>query len=298
MLIVNDHAGAVSARTKQVIAKALSADFKLEEAVTAARRHASELAADAADRGFDAVVTFGGDGTINEAAQGLAGTEVALGFLPGGTTNVMARSLGMPLEPVEATAYLADRIRSRSCRRINLGRIDDRYFLFSAGMGLDAEVVKRTEEHPESKRKWGQWTFVSHAVRAAMSRYRAAEPGITMTVDGGGPERVLLAVCCNARPLTYLGRWPVDVCPLARLDLGLDVLAFTKIRSITVPRVAWGVFVSRSQPTWRIARYHHDLRAISLQADDPLPVQADGDYLGDWNSAEIKSVPEALDLLV
>jgi diacylglycerol kinase family enzyme len=114
LLIANAQAGSVSARTKEVIIKALSADFKLEVVDTEARDHATELARDAVGRGFDAVLVFGGDGTMNEAAQAVVGSEVALGILPGGSTNVMARSLGVPRDPVEATALDASRIRSRS----------------------------------------------------------------------------------------------------------------------------------------------------------------------------------------
>ena len=112
LLVSNAHAGSVSARAKEVISKALSADFKLEVTDTARRSHASELARDAVDRDFDAVVAFGGDGTINEVAQGLVGTDVALGILPGGSTNVMARSLGVPSHPIDATAFVAAHLRA------------------------------------------------------------------------------------------------------------------------------------------------------------------------------------------
>ena len=134
LLISNERAGSVSARTKEVITKALQADFKLEAVDTTGRDHATELAQDAVDRGFDAVLVFGGDGTVNEAAQGVVATDVALGILPGGSTNVMARSLGIPRDPVEATAYMASRLRSDTYRRVGVGRVNARYFLFSAGM--------------------------------------------------------------------------------------------------------------------------------------------------------------------
>ncbi len=145
MLVSNLHAGSVSPRTKEVIVKALQADFKVEAVDTARRDHAADLARDAVQRGFDAVLAFGGDGTINETAQGLAETDVALGILPGGSTNVIARALGIPPNPVDATAFVASRLRTGQRRQINIGRIDSRYFLFSAGMGLDAEVVRRVE---------------------------------------------------------------------------------------------------------------------------------------------------------
>lgn len=298
LLIWNPFAGSVSQRRKEVIGKALAADFKLEEVETVRRNHAGGLARDAVDRGFDAVFAFGGDGTINETAQGLVGSDVALGILPGGTTNVMARSLGIPTDPIEAVAFLAGRLRSGTKRRIDVGRIEDRYFLFSAGMGLDAEVVKRMEEHPERKRKYGKWAFVSSALKAGMTQYRGQDPWIALTVDGGAPEHLVLAICQRARPLTYFGRFPVDVCPEAHLDEGLDWIGFTKVDAPFIPRIIWGIFVSRSHVRWKTSRYFHGASAAMLQASRPLPVQVDGDYIGDVTEASVALVPQALDLLV
>ncbi len=298
LLIVNARAGSVSPRTKEVIVKALSADFKLEVADTAARDHATELGRDAVDRGFDAVLAFGGDGTINEAAQALVGTEVALGVLPGGSTNVLARSLGVPMDPVEATAYVASRIRSGSIRRINVGRVNSRYFLFSTGMGLDAEVVRRVEADPEGKKMNHDWLFLRHAIAAAFTRYRGVPPHITISVDGKDPVKGVLAIVCNGRPFTYFKKWPVDVCPEASLDEGLDILSLRHVRAGTIPRIAWGLLVSRGHVNWRISSYTHDASRVKLSADEPLPVQVDGDYIGEMTEAEIELVPNSLGLLV
>jgi diacylglycerol kinase family enzyme len=296
-MIANARAGSVSARTKEVIIKALSADFKLEVVDTKARDHATDVAREAVDRGFEAVLVFGGDGTINEAAQGVVGTDVALGILPGGSTNVMARSLGVPRDPVEATAFGASRMRSRSTRRVNVGRFEGRYFLFSVGMGLDARVVQLVEENPEAKRRHGEWLFLGNALKAAFMEYRGAEPSITVRVAGQEPVDAVLAVCCNARPFTYFKRFPVDVCPEARLDAALDVLVITRIRATTIPRIAWGLLVSRNHINGKSARYHHDIDGFRLAAKGPLPVQVDGDYIGERDHGEIRLVPKALTLL-
>ena len=298
LFVANPRAGTVSARTQEVIVKALSADFKLEEVTTSHRDHASELARDAVDRDFDAVVAFGGDGTINEVAQGLVGTDVALGLLPGGSTNVTIRSLGVPRDPVEATAFLASKLRSHETRRINVGKIDERYFLFSAGMGLDAEVVKRVEGNPDAKRSRGEWFFLSNALKAGATEYRGAEPSITMTVDGGEPEQVVLAVTCNGRPFTYFKRLMVDVCPQATLEGRLDVFGLGKINIATIPRIAWALLVSRSHVRWRKGTYHHDVSSIELVSTRALPVQVDGDYIGERSEASIEFVPDSLDLLI
>ena len=298
LLISNAYAGGVSSRKKEVIAKALAADCKLDVVDTASRNHASDLSVEAIDRGFDAVVVFGGDGTVNEVAQGLVGTDVGLGILPGGSTNVMARSMGVPLDPVDATAFLGARLASNSRRRINVGRMNQRYFLFSAGMGLDAEVVRRVEADPDKKRKWGEWWFVVNALKAAVTQYRGSEPTITLEVEGSESSRVVLALCCNGRPFTYFKRFPVDPCPYASLDGGLDLLGFTKIHAATIPRVIWSLFVSRSHPRWRNVRYHHDVPSARAVADGPMPVQVDGDYIGEMSEGALALVPDALDLFV
>lgn len=288
----------MSRRTKEVIVKALQADFKLETADTESRAHATELARDAVERGFDAVVAFGGDGTINEAAQSLAKTDVAFGFIPGGSTNVMARSLGVPRDPVEATAFVASHIRSGTTRVINLGRLNDRYFLFCAGVGLDAEVVRRVEEDPGAKRRRGEWFFLSNALKVAFTQYRGADPQITLETPDGDHERMVLLVCANGRPFTYFKGLPVDVLPEAELDRGLDLFGVVRAHSWTIPRIAWAVLVSRGHISWRNAVYHHDLEEATIRCDRPLPVQVDGDYIGDHDRVGLSLEKDSLRLLV
>lgn len=282
---------------KEVIVKALSADFKLDVADTEARGHAIELARGAALDGFDAVLAFGGDGTINEAAQELVETDVAMGMIPGGSTNVMARSLGIPIDPVEATAFAASHLRSGTKRRVNVGRIGARYFLFSAGMGLDAEVVRRVEADPEGKRAHADRTFLYNALKVGATEYRGAEPEVTLETAISEPEKVLFSVICNARPFTYFKSYPVDACPRASLDKGLDFFGLKKLRLLTIPRVAWAVFVSRSHIKWKNACYYPDVDRGSLRATKPMPVQVDGDYIGEMDRAVVRLVPDSLDLL-
>jgi diacylglycerol kinase family enzyme len=301
LLISNAQAGSVSARSKEVIIKALQADFKLEVADTERRDHAGDLARDAADQGLDGVLVFGGDGTINETAQGLVGSDVALGLLPGGTANVMARSLGVPRNPVDATAFVAAKLRSGTRRRVNVGRMNDRHFLFSAGMGLDAEVVRRVEATPKTARAHGVWTWVRTALIVAVTEYRGARPSITMAFDDetdDEPSRVVLAICANARPFTYFRQWPVDALPEAGLDRGLDFFGITKVRLLTIPRITYSLFVSRSHIRWKNARYRHDAVRGRLEADRPMPLQVDGDFIGLHTRAELALVPNALSLLV
>ena len=280
-----------------MIVKALSADFKLDVADTQSRGHATELAHDAVDQGFDAVLAFGGDGTINEVAQDLVETNVALGVIPGGSTNVLARALGIPADPVDATAFAASHLRSGTKRRVNVGRIGARYFLFSCGMGLDADVVKRVESDPEGKRRHPDRTFLKHALAAGFTRYRGADPNITMEAGSSPPVKVLFAIVCNARPFTYFGRFPVDACPEASLEKGLDFLGMTTIHASTIPRIAWSVFISRAHVRWKNSRYVTDVGVGTLRATEPMPVQVDGDYIGDVDRVMIRLIPSSLDLL-
>jgi diacylglycerol kinase family enzyme len=299
MLISNPRAGSVSARTKEVIAKALSADFKLEVQDTRHRDHAVELSTDAVDRDFDAVVAFGGDGTINEVAQPLVGTDVALGLLPGGSTNVMARALGVPRDPVEATAFLASNLRSGTKRRIGVGKMDGRYFMFSCGIGLDAEVVKRVEADVAAGTQKTEWTFIKHALKAGVSEYRMADQWLTVKVPGFDPLTGVLGICCNARPFTYYKRFPVDACPEARLDRRLDLLVMRNIRTGTIPRLFWSLFVSRGHTKWkRKSRYFHDIQSFTWTAAVAKPIQVDGDFIGETQEVEVSHVPNALDVLV
>ena len=145
LLIVNATASSVTARTRVVIQKALGADHDLEVAETSRRGHAARLARGAATEGFEVVAVLAGDGTLNEAADGLIGTDTALAPLPGGSTNVYARTLGIADDPVEATSVLLDSLERRSFQRIGLGRIGDRHFLFHCGVGFDAAVVEAVQ---------------------------------------------------------------------------------------------------------------------------------------------------------
>ncbi|MDQ4064624.1 MAG: diacylglycerol kinase family lipid kinase [Actinomycetota bacterium] len=297
LLISNDRAGSVSTAAREVIVKALAADFKLDVAHTTRRDHASDLAEEGVDRGFDAVVVFGGDGTVNEAAQPLVATDVAFGILPGGTTNVMAKILGIPRDPIEATAFLAQRLRERIVRRIGVGRVNARYFLFSAGMGLDAEVVKRVEADPAGKRSRPEWTYLKNALRAGTTEYRGKDTKITLELDGHDPARLLFCVCANARPLTFFKGRPVDALPDADLETRLDFFGLDRVTLATVPRIAWSVFVSRSHPGWKHGHYFRDIASASWRAVEPMPVQVDGDYIGDWDRAVIRHVADALDVV-
>src|SRR4051812_49629254 len=155
MIIVNPYATTVSDRLRNLVVYALQGRYEVTAIDTERRGHAVELCREAADEGYDVVVAFGGDGTVNEAANGLAGSDTPLTALPGGSTNVWARTLGIPRDVVDATEHLLRMAGNFRPRRVDMGRVNERYFVFGAGVGLDASVVERVDAHPHPKARLG-----------------------------------------------------------------------------------------------------------------------------------------------
>lgn len=298
MLVTNLAAKTVSPRVKQVIVKALSADLKLEVVDTEGRNHATELARDAADRGFDLVISFGGDGTMNEVANGIVGTDTAMAVLPGGMANVFCRTIGVPNDIVEATGHLLNRLQMGRIERIHAGKIEGRYFVFSCGVGLDAATVRRVESHPARKRRYGEWAFLASAIRTGLTEYRGKKPNILLKT-GGISERVVLAIFTKVPHLTFFKRWPVKITPQARQAAGLDMIALRRLPGPYIPRLLWSVFTTGSHVKYKQVIYVHDLNAASLISEiEPFPIQVDGEYVGERRSLDIELVRHGLNVLI
>src|SRR3954453_6217903 len=198
LLVVNSSASSVTPRTRVVIQKALSADHQVTMAETSRRGHATRLAQGAANDGTDVVVVLGGDGTLNEAANGLAGSATALAPLPGGSTNVFCRPLGLADAPVEAAGALLDPLSRRSIRRVGLGCVNDRYFLFHVGMGFDAAVVQQVERRSALKRYVSHPLFIYAAFDTALRHYDRSRPPLDVhPADGSVIDDGYVAVCFN-----------------------------------------------------------------------------------------------------
>jgi YegS/Rv2252/BmrU family lipid kinase len=252
----------------EAVRTALSArGWVLRVEATAGPAAAMALAREAVERGDDAVIVAGGDGTINEVIQALAGTTVALGVLPVGTVNVWAREIGLPAHPVAAAKALAD----GTYRSVDLGRAGDRYFLLMAGTGFDGAVTGLVEAG--LKRAMGRWAYVVTAARLAL-RYGGA--AATLEMDRGIVRcRLLLAVVGNTR--LYAGRLTLTASAVAD-DGFLDVVVFPGRRLWqAVPRLL--VMLVCRAPVGPQALYYRT-RRLRITADEPLPVQADGDYIG------------------
>lgn len=295
LLVVNLSAGSVSTSLKRIIEKALAADLKLEVAETNHRDHATELAADAADRGFDLVIAFGGDGTMNEVVNGLVGTDTALTLLPGGTANVLARSLGAERDIVEATGDLLNRLKTASTRRLNVGRMDDgRYFAMSCGAGIDAATVKRVEAHPDRKKKFADYYFLASVIGEAFGEYRGREPFIELEVDGTKTE-VMTAIVNNIPQFTFFKRWPVVVAPETKPEAGFDVLGLQRLKIRKIPRLVTSLFKTQSHLKWPETIYLHDVDEVVMRSTNgPFPVQVDGEFIGERRFLKIELIRDGL----
>ena len=294
LLIVNPVARTVSQPTLAVIEKALSADFRLEVSETKERGHANELAAQAVEEGIDLVVVFSGDGTINEAVNALAGTETALGVIPGGATNILARALDLPPDPVEATGVLITKALDDEAFRLSLGRADGRYFAVNCGAGIDAAAMRRLDKkYPDTKAKFDRAAFRAVSWEL-MVGYAGKSPDLSLEIDGADPMQVLSIMVGRTDPYTFYKDRGLRMTPDASLEKGLDVLAIRKLSRRNIPRIAWQVFGSARHVQGRDLEYAHDASHVVVTAAEPFPVQVDGDPMGDHRRLEIQLAREAL----
>ncbi|MFI5046956.1 MAG: diacylglycerol/lipid kinase family protein [Acidimicrobiia bacterium] len=310
LLVVNPTASSVSPGIRAAIADALSVHHELDVAETSARNHAATLAGDAATAGKDAVVVLAGDGTLNEAAQGLAGTSTALAPLPGGSTNVFARTLGIAHEPLDACAQLLQSLDACSTRRIGVGvgngGSGDRRFLFHLGAGFDAATVHDMEErHAHLKRHLAHPAFALATVETWLRRYdRTTRITVTPSDRDGTPwldaaAAGPYAVVSNSDPYTYVGRRRVTISRDAALDRALAVTVFRTLRvSLLLRAVASGVararFVTSTPDIAQLA----DVWRVALTSDVAFPWQVDGDHLGSTTELSVRYEPDALTLVV
>jgi diacylglycerol kinase family enzyme len=309
LLVVNPRATSTSARTREVIAHALSATIDLDVVDTTHRTHATDLGRQARLDGMDVVLVLGGDGTVNEVVNGLLadgpGHDVpVLGTIPGGSANVFARSVGFPEDPVEATGVLIEAIEHKRTRTIGLGRASyddrDRWFLCNAGLGVDAEIIEEMEEQRAAGREATPARYFQTAVRHIALRTERREPALLVRRPGvPDVEGVFLAIVQNSSPWTFLGPIPVDPCPRASFDTGLDLFA---PRSLAVLHTLGHV---RRMLLGRRTRYPfggllslHDQSEMTVDATRPTPLQIDGDAVGPVRSVTFRSIPRALGVLV
>jgi diacylglycerol kinase family enzyme len=276
VLIVNPFASRVSEEGVAAVERELSRAGTVETILTERPRHATELVADAARRRSEAIVVFSGDGGFNEALNGLH-ADVPVGFLPGGGTSVLPRALGLPHDPATAAAQVAEAIGAGRTRRITLGSVNGRRFAFAAGVGLDAEAVRRVDDmgRRDDGRRPGDLAFARAVVGAIASNRGHVDPALEVV----GLGRAAFAFVANGSPYTYAKGIAVQLVPDADFELGLDLVAPVRIRRRSLVWTAYALL--RGHPRAAEVLLGHDLDRVEIVCDRPMPLQADGEDLGD-----------------
>jgi diacylglycerol kinase family enzyme len=298
LIIVNPYATTVSDRLKNLVVYALQGRYSVEAVETEARAHATQICREAASEGYDVVVAFGGDGTVNEAANGLIGSQTPLTCLPGGSTNVYCRTLGIPNDVVDATEHLLRMADDFEPRTVDTGRVNGRHFVFSSGLGLDASVVERVDSHPRLKARMGEYYFTWAALSTFNRRYLVRPPRMRVTVDGRELHGVTTIVQ-NCDPFTYFGNRPIRIGRDVSLDSGsLSLTVLKRATPLEMPTLLPRIFSGRdgSVAGHRQVESLAGLTAFRVDSDDdrPLPLEVDGDFVGEVASAEFEVDPCSL----
>ena len=291
VLIVNPFASRVDDETLSAVERALMRAAYVRTVRTERPRHAVELAREANEA--DALIVFSGDGGFNEALNGVDRSDLPLGFVPGGGTSVLPRALGLPRDPVAAAEQLAEALAEDRTRPISTGRVNGRRFAFSAGVGIDAEAVRRIDERGRSPdgRRPGDFAFVGTFARLVLEQHGRFDP----VLDVVGYGRAAFVLVANVNPYSFLRALAIKVSPEAVFEAGLDFLA---PRAVTPRTLAPLLFALATGRPARNAYHGHDLDRLVVRCDLPLPLQADGEDLGDVTEAVFESERESLRVLL
>ena len=297
LVIVNPYATSVSDRLRSLVVAALGSRYDVTAFDTQRQGHATELVREAADEGYDVVVAFGGDGTLNEAANALAGTDVPLTHLPGGATNAFGRLLGIPGEIVDATEHLLRVADDWRPRKVDLGRVNGRYFTFTAGFGLEASVVKTVDQHPARKHRFGQWYFAWSAIRTFGRHYLWRPPQLETTVDGVTLTGINVLVQ-NGHLMSYFGDRELVVAEGVELDSGdLAGIMLHRATPLDVPTVAHHLLSKRRRVLDhpQVSGFCGQSSIVARSVDGrPVAIECDGDWVGDAPEVEFSVAPGAL----
>jgi diacylglycerol kinase family enzyme len=301
LIIVNPYATTVSDRLRNLVVYALQGRFEVDAVDTEARGHATELCREAAHEGYDVVVAFGGDGTVNEAANGLIGSPTPLCCLPGGSANVFAKMLGIPGDVVDATEHLLAMADDWRPRKVDLGVVNGRCFTFNSGLGLDASVVERVDANPRMKARLGPYFFTWVAISTLFRRYLLSPPRLRVRAGSGETLDGVTAIVQNGSPFTYFQNRPIEIADGAALDSGVLVGGVLhRATLLAMPSIAWRAVSPRARVAGsRQVTGLADLSELVVSSADgrPLPLQVDGDYLGEVTEARYSIMPQALNVV-
>lgn len=303
--MVNPKATSTSPRVTDVLVHALSDEIALDVTVTERPGHATELARQARADGLDIVITLGGDGVIHEAVNGLLdqgpGPQVPLlATIPGGSGNVFARALGLTTDAVEATGQVLEAVRAGRSTAIGLGRANGTWFIANAGLGLDAEVIAAMTRQRQRGHAATPWRYLLTTLTQLFAATDRREPHLRVTRAGSNSaEHVYLAIVQNTSPWTFLGPWPIEPCPNASFDAGLDLFAIHSLDTAATVRIARRMLMhSVAGSTRRSITVWHDQAEFVVHADRPIPMQIDGEAVGDVLEAHFEAVPHALNVVL
>ncbi|WP_227996287.1 diacylglycerol/lipid kinase family protein [Nocardia australiensis] len=306
LLIVNPNATSTTPATRDLLAHALESRTQLTVAHTQHRGHAAELAQWASTNEMDLIVVHGGDGTVNETINGFLPLPELndgqawlprLGVIPGGSANVFARALGISPDPVTATNQLIDLLTLDRDRKIGLGIADDRWFTFSAGVGLDADVC----EAIDASRAAGHTATPSRYIRTTVRQFfrnKRKEPSVRIEIPGHKPiEDVHYAFVTNATPWTFLNSTPVHTNPGTTFETGLGVFAVRSMAVVPTLLLARQLLATDGNPKSRNLFRDDDVPSVRVEAAAPIGLQIDGDFIGKRNMVDFTAVPEVLEVV-
>jgi diacylglycerol kinase family enzyme len=297
LLIVNSFATSVSPRNTVQVHQYLARHHDVQVVETSERGHATRFAVDAVARGLDAVVAFGGDGTLNEVATGLAGSTVALGVLPGGSTNVFARSLGMANDPLLAVTQLAAGLDGGLITPIGMGEANGRYFTFHAGIGYDAEVVRQVERTFSFKRLVGQPLFAYAALKTWFVDYDRKFPHFTVEIDGRKIPNGFFTILLNTNPYTYVGKRAIELSRAASLEKRLVAVTFRRLSTPLMLSTIYGALRKGGAAARRGIEIIEDVEEVVFDFPAPFGYQLDGDFVDETTTLTVRHKPESLRLI-
>lgn len=288
----------MTARNTVTVHERLSQHHDVQVVETNRRGHATRFAEDAARRGIDVVVAYGGDGTLNEVATGIATTNTALAVLPGGSTNVFARTLGMPNDALEAIDLIIEALGRNDISPIGLGRANGRFFTFHTGIGYDAAVVRRVEQRAGLKRYAGNPLFIAAALRTWGLDYDKKRPHFSLDFgDGNTVDNGFFSIIMNTNPYTYLGNRPFDIVPSTSLSTGLSVVTFTSLKTTHMLRTLASALQGGGVKNFPWLDIRTNVQHVVASDSRAFPYQLDGDYLGEIQKVEFEFVPNAIRLV-
>src|SRR3954452_1630240 len=310
VLIVNPNATSTTPAGRDLLAHALESRVELTVAHTDHRGHAIEIASDAARDGIDVVIVHGGDGTVNEVVNGILGDcgqgapsrkGPAVGVVPGGAANVFARALGISPDPTEATNQLVDLLsgyrRRKVWRRIGLMDCGERWCVFTAGMGVDGDVVAAVEAQRDKGRKVTASRYIRVAIREVLASARK-EPSLTLHLPDREPvSGVHFAFVSNSSPWTYANARPVWTNPTTTFETGLGVFATTSMNVWANLGLVRRMVSKKPQIQAKHLIRDDDLPWVRVTSDTPVACQIDGDSLGPRREMTFTAVPDALGVL-